>query len=194
MNIVLIRATSGAGKTFIAEQVIARAGGLAKAHTIALGPPDKPQAKWKTGAYVWDEPPLVLMGRYEAACGGCDTLNWRGAADDVEAVIMDQAISGRAVLLEGLMVSSYGVERLKRMNSIAPLTVVYLTTPLADCISSVKARRAAIGNTKPLNEDNTRAKHHTLTVTNRSNRKEGIVVEELGRDAALPRVMELLGL
>ncbi len=191
MSVVVIRGTSGSGKTWIAEQVIAACGGIATAEQVPLGDPDVAPAKWKTGAYVWKNPPVTLIGRYNATCGGCDTLSWKGAADVIEKFAIQQAARGQHVLFEGLMVSSYGVERLKR---IPGLTVVYLATPLEDCLASVKARRAARGATKPLNETNTRAKHHTLLVTNKSNRAAGIKVEELQRPEAHARVMELLGL
>jgi hypothetical protein len=191
MSVVLIRGTSGSGKTWIAEQVIAACGGIKESLQIKLGDPRKPESKWKTGAYIWRDPPVTVLGRYDATCGGCDTLSWKGAADVVEKFVIDQAMNGQKVLLEGLMVSSYGQERLKR---IPGLTVIYLTTPLDLCIEGVNQRRQARGAVKPLDETNTRAKHHTLLVTNRSNKREGIKVEELGRAEAHARVMELMGL
>jgi len=217
MSVVLLRGTSGSGKTWIAEQVIATCGGLAAAQQVKLGNPDENPSKWKTGAYVWKAPPVTLIGRYDATCGGCDALNWSGAADDVERFAIQQAKMGQNVLFEGLMVSSYGVERLKR---IPGLTVVYLATPLDDCLASENKRRATrdalrhakhaaevalrlskgrkppkpLDPAKPLNEENTRAKHHTLLVTNKSNRAKGVKVEELQRPEAHARVMELLGL
>jgi hypothetical protein len=189
MSVVLIRGTSGSGKTWIAEQVIERCGGLAKSAQRKIGDPKKEREKWKTGAYIWRVPPVTVLGRYDATCGGCDSLSWKGAADAVEAIIHEQVAEGQNVLLEGLMVSSYGVERLKR---IPGLTVVYLTTPLMECIAGVNKRRKERGAKKPLDETNTRAKHHTLTITNKSNRLAGIKVEELSRPEALARVMELL--
>ena len=217
MTVVLIRGTSGSGKTWIAEQVIARCGGMEFADAARLGDPSEDPSTWKTGAYIWSDPPVTVMGRYDATCGGCDTLSWKGAADIVEAFVLDQVQKGQNVLLEGLMVSSYGVERLKR---IPDLTVVYLTTPLEVCLDSVKARRAVrnaareakhtalvearrkanrkppkpLEPAKPLDETNTRAKHHTLLVTNKSNRRAGVKVEELGRAEAHDRVMELLNI
>ena len=194
MSVVLIRGTSGSGKTWIANQVIARCGGLTAAVEVPLGDPTIDTSKWKTGAYVWTNPPVTLLGRYDATCGGCDTLSWPGAADTIERFILDQAALGQSVLWEGLMVSSYGVERLKRISLQADFTVVYLTTPLDVCIDSVKQRRAARGAKKPLNENNTRAKHKTLLATNKNNKLVGIKVEELQRPEAHARVMELLGL
>jgi hypothetical protein len=168
--------------------VVARLGGFAVATTIPLGP------KGKVGAYIWQNPPVTLMGRYEAGgCGGCDMLNhWKSAPDDVCRVIHTEAARGQHVLWEGIIVSSYGQKRLLAMPD---LTVVQLTTSVEVCLDAVKARREAKGkNDKPLDEYHTRRKHRGLFTTSNNNLKRGIRVEMHSRETALPRVMELLGL
>jgi|SRR5262245_22547540 len=189
MNVVLIRGTSGSGKTWIAERVIERLGGLGAATEIPVG-------EKKVGAYVWQDPPVTLMGRYGNACGGCDTLTWAGAADVVEATVIEQAQLGRSVLMEGLSISSYGVDRWLRVCKHAPFTVVHLDIPLEQCIESVKARRLASGRTykKPFDPENTRLKYKSVLASNKSNRAAGINVESLDRAAARARVFQLLGL
>lgn len=191
-NVVLLRGTSGSGKTTVARAVMAAAG--PHESTLPLGP------KGKLGAYLWTEPPLAVLGRYDASCGGCDGQSWRGAADDQEALLLGQVRAGRSVLLEGLMVSSWGVERLRRIDAETGggLTVVYLGTSLEDCLAGVNARRDARAAARgrplpPLNEENTRTKHRTLLVTNASNAAAGIRVEVHQRDTALTRTAELLG-
>jgi hypothetical protein len=191
MTVVLIRGTSGSGKTWIAEKVIEACGGLDKAYHLPLDNPAKEKDKWRVGAYVWKVPPVTLMGRYTAACGGCDSINWKGAADDVEQVMSWQVASGQHVLFEGLTAGSYGVERLKR---IPGLVVISLTTPLQECIVSIQQRRDARGVDKPLDTTNTRLKYNSVITADKNQAKAGVHVERLARPEAHARVMELLGL
>jgi hypothetical protein len=186
MTVVLIRGTGGSGKTFIAERVIDALGGLDASQRVALGP------RGKTGGYIWFDKNVMVLGRYESQCGGCDTLQWKGAPDDIETVIQGQIQHGRHVLLEGIAISSYGQQRLLRMGPA--LTVIQLDTTLADCLAAIAARRALKGNTKPVDTYHTERKHKALFTTSRSNAAAGIKVETHSRATALPRVKELLGL
>lgn len=200
-NIVLLRGTSGSGKTYIAQQIIAAAGRSSHGPTeLHLGP------KSKVGGYAWDEPPLLVLGRYDAACGGCDTQSWKGAADDQELLIYERGICDeyrrRSVLLEGLMVSSWGVERLKRLRDRAEgtggtLTVIHLQTPLETCLDAVRGRRAEREartgrQLPPLNTKNTEEKHRTLEICSKMNERNGVTVERLDRAAAWTRAAQLL--
>jgi hypothetical protein len=192
MAIVLIRGTGGSGKTYIAERVINAMGGLYKAMPFALGPANKLGIR-KTGGYRWLSPPVTVMGRYETQCGGCDTIGgWSGGPDEVCAKISAEAAAGQSVLWEGIAVSSYGQQRLLAMGP--DLTVIQLDTSLDECVRSIQARRAAKGNTKPLDLYHTERKHKALFTTSRSNQAAGIKVETHSRETALPRVKELLGL
>jgi len=186
MSIVLIRGTGGSGKTYIAEQVIKALGGLSAATTFTMGPKDK------TAGYIWRAPPVTIMGRYGNACGGCDTIGgWPGGPDDICKRIAVEASLGQSVLWEGIAVSSYGQKRLLLMPG---LTVIQLDTSLEECVKSIYARRAAKGNSKPLDLYHTERKHKALFTTTRSNAAAGIATETHSRETALPRVMELLGL
>jgi hypothetical protein len=187
MSVVLIRGTSGSGKTTIAEKVIARLGGLPQAEIIRMGPNNR-----KVGGYVWQSPPVLLVGKYGAQCGGIDTMRWAGFADEVEKCVLEQIAQGRSVLMEGLV--TLGVERLVRIGKATSLTVIHLDTLLVDCIASVNQRRMARGEMEPVDETATRVKYKQIFTTNKTNRRRGIKVETHSRATALPRVMELLGL
>lgn len=188
--IVLLRGTSGSGKSTIATKVIEKLG--AYDHEIKLGP------QQKLGGYVWRQRQLIL-GRYTTACGGCDTLNWKGAADDMEAEIASHCSSGHNVLLEGLVVSSWGGERLLRLIKHSELRVIVLSTSLEDCISSVKARRIAKAlekgvEVKELNIDNTVKKYIENLRSIKNNMKIGINVVHLDRQAAYEATLDALNL
>lgn len=194
-GIVTIRGTSGSGKTYVAQRVMEELG--SHGETIPIGPKDR------LGGYVWPNLDFAIVGRYETACGGCDGLSWKGAADDIEAAAAEQLRLGRRVLLEGLMVSTWGADRLLRLDEAARalggLLVVHLTTPLDVCLSSVRERRqrrarAAGKEAPPLNVTNTTSKHAGLITHTRNQRRRGVRIEELDRDAALARVLGALAL
>lgn len=190
-NVVLLKGTSGSGKTYIAEAVLERLRtGLGACETFVLGP------KGKLGGYLFTHQKVAVIGRYESACGGCDAMSWKGAADDIEAKIAELTAEGYDVFLEGLIVATWGVDRLVRVGNLTNVDfrVLHLTTPLEVCIESIKARRIAAGNTSELNTDNTASKHKSLQSTTRMQRSRGVQVEELDRVTALLRTLQLLEL
>lgn len=186
--IVLISGTSGSGKTYIVQRLLEELG--PSGGDIHLGP------RGKQAGYVWPFRNVVVMGTYTTACGGCDGLSWKGGADDIEAEVLAQRAIGRKVVLEGLLVATWGVPRLGRMVPEG-LRVIHLTTPVEECIASVLERRAARAaetgkEVKPFNPANTAGKHHGLLSVLPARRAAGIPVEELDRAGALARVKELI--
>ena len=186
--IIMLRGTSGSGKSYIAFRVM-----------DALGDPDDYinfGPRNRRGGYIWNDH-LTLIGRYETACGGCDGFSWPGCAGEIEALVQLHALSTPHVLLEGLMVSSWGGDRLRRLGP--DLTVIHLSTFLEDCLAAVNARRAArsaaLGkDLGPVNPFNTTKKYEGLLTASAKHRREGIRVETLDRTAALARTFELLGI
>jgi hypothetical protein len=191
-NVVLLKGTSGSGKTYIAEAVLRKLRDSQgdQEHTFAIGP------KGKLGGYLFTEQDVAVIGRYESACGGCDAMSWKGAADDIEAKIAELVADGYDVFLEGLIVGTWGVDRYLRVGQLlnTSLTVIHLETSLEDCITSVRNRRVAAGNTAEFNTENTAAKHKSLQSTTRMQLERGVNVERLDRAAALARALELLEL
>lgn len=184
--IALISGTSGSGKTYIVQQILAELGPAQGA--LTLGPRDK------HAGYIWPE--VCIMGEYTTACGGCDRLAWKGAADEIERAVGEQVTAGRRVLLEGLLVGTWGVARMSRMVSLG-LINIHLSTPVEMCVSAVESRRAqrAVERGKeltPFNPDNTVGKHRGLLSVLPARRAAGVPVEELDRAAALVRVRELI--
>jgi len=186
--IVLLRGASGSGKSFIAREAMARAGGMDKALKLPLGP------YRKVGAYIWDKAKLTVIGRYDEATGGCDAQTWPGAPDEQEALITAEARRGQNVLFEGLLVGSWGKPRLKRLHAADGLTVILLATTIDECLASIYARREAAQSPNPFNEIHTRNKHRSLIVTTKNNRKIGLNALTLPRAEAMAKTMELLGL
>jgi hypothetical protein len=185
--IIMVRGTSGSGKTYVAQQVLSRLGNV-YSH-LKIGP------KSTLGGYLFDR--VAVVGKYETACGGCDAYSWRGAAEDIKDLVLEHA-SNRHVLLEGLMVSGWGIERVLELNSQScGLTVVHLMTPLEECLESVRERRRkraeSLGREpSELNTHNTTRKHGELLRVSQKQERAGVRVEYLSRSEALSRVLELL--
>lgn len=189
--IILISGTSGSGKTVLVKRVLEKL----PLYDYQISIPTQK----KSLGYIWEEPPLAVMGRYDATCGGCDTLSWKGGADDIERVLNDQVLGyDRHVILEGLLVATWGIPRLTRLSKLG-LTVIHLTTSVEECVASVQKRRTERAAAKgkeptPFNPDNTVGKHHGLLSVLSARRAAGITVETLDREAAYARTVELLGL
>jgi hypothetical protein len=100
--------------------------------------------------------PLALIGHYETACGGCDTIT---SMDDIYERVRAAASAGMDVLFEGLLISA-DANRIIALHQWAQeareaLHVIALDTPLELCIDSVNQRRAidAIAKNKPYKGD-----------------------------------------
>ena len=150
--IVNIRGTSGTGKSHVARQVMGLytggkwvfwQGGRKQPIGYVLGRP-----KGVGG------PSLAVIGHYETACGGTDTIS--GYALIFELIRKAHA-SGYDVLYEGLLLSG----DVKWTGSLLPLplVVVGLDVPVSVCIDSINQRRWAKNPDKPpVNPANTLAK------------------------------------
>lgn len=138
--IVQIRGTSGSGKSTAMREIMR---GLGEWEPVYSSGRKKP--------LYYRRPEAVVLGHYESPCGGCDTIGSARQVYDLAATL--QVVnSGRAILCEGLLLS----EDVKWSKQMPGLRVVFITTPVEECIERIKARRADAGNDRPLNESNTR--------------------------------------
>lgn len=98
---------------------------------------------------------IFVLGHYESACGGCDTIGSARHVFDLTQTIL-QKYKGAdypptVIIQEGLLLS----EDVKWSSQLQDLRVIFLTTPTERCIEQIKGRRAEAGNEKPLNTANT---------------------------------------
>lgn len=119
-----------------------------------------PRPIYKTGRkkpIAYDYGWAAVLGHYESTCGGCDNI---GSAREVfetihsvnaEIAHYDSIQVPRTILMEGLLLS----EDTKWSLQMPDLRVIFLSTPLEQCLSRVKRRRESAGNDKPLNPSNT---------------------------------------
>lgn len=145
--IIQIRGTSGSGKTYAMRAIMEdlyRQYGPAKSKMV--------EGRKKPVAYQFG--PVVVLGHYEAICGGCDNVGSAAKVYDLTTEIVREQPRVH-VLGEGLLLSedSKWAKQLKADGH--EVACVFLTTPLAKCIEQVCSRRREAGNDKPLNTENT---------------------------------------
>jgi hypothetical protein len=183
--IVNIRGTSGSGKTHLVRRVME----LFDQREPIFEPGRKRPLLYRLGEFG---PPRVLsvLGSYEAACGGCDTIK---GLDRVFELVRQEALEGRSVLFEGVLVSE-GVDRVLALQREGlPVHCIGLTTPVEDCLASINARRLAKGTNEPVNPTNTTRRVATIERGLVRLERAGVTVERLDREAAFNRTCALLG-
>lgn len=189
-----VRGTSGSGKSTVARQIMALYERSEPVHVEGRKRPIQYVLKGVDSGH----PDLAVIGHYETACGGCDTISkddtGRGnSADRIFGLIQENLDAGRDVLFEGLLVSGDVTRCRKLRDDGYDLTVVALDLTVEECLASVRARRLARGNEKPLKEDNTRRTFDRVRKTLPKLRAGGVPVLELGRAEAAARIATILG-
>ena len=149
--IIRIHGTSGSGKTTTVRKLMDRSVVKPKVLWDANG--KRPEAYECYLPGVAD--PVYVLGPYTAVCGGMDSIS----TDDEKIRLLHHYAQKGHVVYEGLLLSEYygrlgAASEAYGNNHI----FVFLDTPIEVCIERVKQRRLSKGNTKPLDETNTRAR------------------------------------
>lgn len=183
--IINIRGTSGSGKSTIVRSLVETLKPCVRVKTL-----DLPKRKQPT-SYMLGSPPVAVLGHYETACGGCDTLP---GYDHIFSEVRCGADMCQHVVFEGLLVSEE-VRRTIELHQAFPdqLRVIFLDTPIEVCLESIRARRLARGDERPLKEDNTRNRVETIRRSCQKLKNAGVQVWTTeSRDAAADWVREWL--
>lgn len=157
--IVQTRGTSGSGKSTAMRSVMGLMGDWQAVHHDG-----RKQPLYYRSCSDW--PRTFVLGHYESACGGCDTIGSARAVYDLikeltgresEGVhVTDDVGAPRPVVLcEGLLLSEDVKWTTKLKEEGHDVRVIFLTTPQEQCLDQVRSRRKEAGNNKPLNEANT---------------------------------------
>ena len=151
-RIVNIRGTSGSGKSTIARTFLSHL-----PHVPVKDAAGKVKGYKVDASAAGLNQPLFIVGRYESACGGGDTL--RDEAEAVELCSSAQPLGH--VLLERMLTSGSGPKGLYASSFLGSGNITYaiLDTPLDVCLTRVMDRRAERGEVKPFNPQNTISKH-----------------------------------
>lgn len=185
--IINIRGTSGSGKTTAVKQL------------MALFPQKlniKIEGRKQPIGYLLKHPErqrdLYVLGHYETACGGCDTIN---GMDLIYDYVRQGVAQNADVIFEGLLISAE-VNRTVQLHKDYPeqLLVLALDTPLEVCIESINQRRWAKDPTKPpVNPKNTESKFKGVKTCMRRFEEAGVNAVWVDRDAAFNRMRQELG-
>lgn len=144
--IIQIRGTSGSGKSTIMRQVMDDLGSWQSLY--------QPGRRKPYYYCCHADPRLIVLGHYDSACGGGDTIGSARQIYDM-AMRLYRADTSRAILMEGLLLSE-DTKWTFQMADECTTKTLFLTTDLETCIKQIKKRRKEVGNDKPLNETNTR--------------------------------------
>lgn len=185
-KLINIRGTSGAGKSHLIREIM---------KCFAVKQPHHKEKRKQPLYYTFENPgqPLLsVIGHYETACGGCDTIS--DGTEGIFQLVRQQAQLGN-VLFEGLLIG-VEVERTKTLIDAGETHVIFLTTPIDTCVAGIQQRRTDRGDERPLNPKNTQSKYVQCSKTYVRLQREapGVHLHKLDRDAALAKVKELLNL
>lgn len=191
--IINLRGTSGSGKTTIVKHIMAQ---------FAVREPVFTAGRKQPLYYrLWHDPldfqakkdsDLVVLGHYETACGGCDSLP---TTDLVCNLVYELSGQSTHVLFEGLLFSA-AIGRAIEFHEVFGKTgfcVVALSTPLDECLASVNQRRWAKDPTKPpVNPVNTESKFGAVLRSVEVLQENGANVHYVGRREALARIESII--
>lgn len=157
--IIQLRGTSGSGKSTVVRNIMALYGPrtrvMGKERKQPLGYLLQRSLLQKRGA------PLAVIGHYETACGGCDTIK---TAREVYDAVKSAHENGFDVLFEGLLISgdiNYTSELCGSMP-VGSYGTAFVNTPIDLCIDSINMRRQAKGKEEPVARKNTESKFKAM--------------------------------
>lgn len=185
--ILNIRGTSGSGKSWIVYELMKLCGATEQLHDA-----DGADHGKVIGYSLFDNK-LGVVGRYETACGGCDTIKTQ---DEIRSRVEIFATLHDHVLFEGLLVSQI----YQRYADMArehgeEFKFLCLDTPLDVCIARVEVRRLVAGNSKPFNPNNSLTpKWHSCQTNYQKALKDGLNPIWLDHRDPLAQIRELLNL
>lgn len=154
--LIQIRGTSGSGKTWVVQNIM-------NSHKFK-----KVTNNEEIMGYYCKELNLFLVGKYETACGGCDSIK---SQDEACSRIRKALNRGWNVLFEGL-ICSHIAERYASLykecvGAGIEVRYIFLKTPFKTCVENINIRREKAGKS-PVVAKNTR-KDYDSTKKSRKN-------------------------
>ena len=182
--IVNVRGTFGSGKSTVVRRVMEKYAERRPVHCEGRKQPFGYQCiRADHGRNLW------VVGHYETACGGTDTIP---KINVIYEQVNKAADLGYDVIYEGGALVAGDWRRAAEAAKHHPFTAIILTTPIEVCLDSIRARRAARGDDRPLNPDNTVGRYHyTLKLADKL-AAAGVTVRHADREEAFKLACEVL--
>jgi len=184
--IISIRGTSGTGKSTLVRRIM----DLYTFRTPMYIEKRK-QPYWYELTKGPKQRPLAVLGHYETACGGCDTIS---SFDEVYALIDYLHDQDMDIINEGVLLCAEHPRLIERHNRWHDVQVISLNTPIDICVQSINMRRAERGVWEPVDPKNTISKFENNIGTNDRLKAAGVPVAEVSRDEAYELIIDLLQL
>lgn len=182
--IIQLRGTSGSGKSTAVREVMARYGQRIPVFIAGRKQPLGYYCTHPQGGRT-----LAVVGHYEVACGGCDTIP---SYDRTIELVRKAHGDGNDVLFEGLIMSSESRRCSAMANDGLPYRVLALDTPIELCLAGVNARRRAKDPNKPdVDPKNTIGKIKVVQNAMVRLASLGVEGEWVTRETVVPRIMGL---
>lgn len=179
-KVINVRGTSGSGKSTVVRKIME----LYPAKTRIMIPGRKQPLGYILNRAPPGGRPLAVIGHYETACGGCDTIKFM---DDVMARVREGNRFALDVLFEGVLLSGEAKRFIDLWVDGIPLQCLYLTTPIDVCIDSINTRRQAKhgDNAAPVNPTITTNRQKSIASARRRMDEVGIPSVDVSRDEAV---------
>lgn len=181
--IINVRGANGSGKSTLVKRVL----DLYESEPFYVSRRQRPMGyrckSFREGADV-----LLVVGAYETPTGGADTITDAATIYDMVRQASEAKLD---VLFEGI-VAQHNTTKLLEIMREHETIVVQLSTPVEECIESVRKRRIARGETAPFEGENVRKEYKSVLSSCERIRSNGYVVHKMDREAALIHVLKLL--
>lgn len=172
--IITIRGPSGSGKSHLARAVMDEYG--VRASYASPGRARPAGYLLRRGS----RPELAVLGHYEIANGGTDTL---GRLEEIYAEVRRHDDAGRDVLYEGKCMGD-GLRNVQQLiGEDRDVRVVYLSTPVNVCVKSVRSRGHSIAETSILRVAMRCSREFAALTSCESHCGNAIVVQKTRREA-----------
>ncbi len=162
--IVNLRGTNGSGKSTIVRKLMEKYPERDPVHINGRKQPVGYFCYRDNGKTLW------VIGHYETACGGCDTIP---TVEDVYTLIRRRA-ADCDVIYEGLLVESDTTRAIQLSKDFPPFMIVLLSTTLEECQKAIQARRDERGTTKDFNRELTPEEFAALSSTKKKFLRQGV--------------------